>query len=122
MTTEIFKQNKEKIYSKFDGRCRRLLVDFLREKNKEVCAVCSESCSDGEKAQRTLRYLVGSLAVASLKRCDDRVDILMCLLAPYLSTAELIGSFPKSKKVKLMAKELANVKEKLIGIATGGTK
>lgn len=121
MTTKpTFEEAKEETYSLFQGKCRRLLADFLREKNKEVCAVCSESCSDGEKAQRALRYLVRELAVASVKRCDDSLDILMCLLAPYLSTAEMMGSFPKSKKVKLMAKELANVKEKLIGIATGG--
>lgn len=118
---ETFRQKKEETYTRFDGRCRKLLVDFLREKNEAVCVVCSESCGDGEKLHRALRYLVETLALAAAKRCENKVDSLVCVLAPYLSTVDMVEHLDKKgKTVKALTKELASMKENLLDIIRGG--
>lgn len=117
---ETFKQKKEEVYSRFDARCRRLLSDFLRQKNKEVCAVCCESCSDGVKIKHALRYLIEELTLASVKRCIDKADILVCLMSPYFSSVHMFESLPKrGKTAKALAKELVRGKENLLEILAG---
>ena len=116
---KTFEATKEETYSLFAGRCRELLDDFLREKNEAVCAKCSESCTETMKIQRALRHLIERLTFEAAKRCDDKVDILVCLLCPYLSTAEMFKSFARGKTVKLLAKEMKQGRDRLLAIIRG---
>ena len=119
---KTFEEAKKETYSLFDGRCRELLDDFLREKNEAVCANCSESCAEGQKIQRALRHLIERLTFEAAKRCDDKFDIFVCLLCPYLSTAEMFEIFARDKTAKLLAKEIAGGKDRLLAILKGKKK
>lgn len=111
-----FKKAKEETYSLFADRCHQLLSDFLEEKEKTVCAKCSESCTEGEKIQRALRHLIERLTLEAANRCDDNVDIFVCLLCPHLISADLVKSAAKGKTVKSLAREMEKSSERLLSL------
>ncbi len=117
-----FEEAKEETYSLFTKRCRRLLTDFLREKDEAVCSQCSESCKQGEKVHRALRYLVETLTVAAAKRCDDKADIFLCVLCPYLSSVHIMDALGRGKMVKHLAREMDRGHRKLVDIIKEGER
>ena len=118
-TKPTFKEAKEATYSLFTKRCRRLLTDFLREKNNAVCSKCSESCTQGEKIQRVLGNLIENLTVEAATRCDNKVDFFVCVLQPHLTSADLVKSAAKGKTMKSLVKEMEKSEERLLKIVKG---
>ncbi len=49
-----FEEAKEVVYDLFQKRCGQLLQDFLSEKEKAVCPLCSDSCTEIEKTHKGL--------------------------------------------------------------------
>jgi len=122
---KTFDEAKEETYSLFSDRCRGLLDDFLREKDKTVCSLCSESCSDGKKIHKALRNLIEELTVEAAKRCDNKVDFLVCLLCPYLSSEAMLRLAGKGETVKSLVKEMEQSGDRLLALIRrneGGSK
>ena len=111
-----FKEAKEETYSLLDDRCRQLLSDFLEEKDKRICSKCSQSCTQGEKIHRGLRNLIETLTIEAATRCDNKVDRLVCLLAPHLSSADLVRNAAKGKTMMSLAREMRKSSERLLSL------
>ncbi|MBA7677579.1 hypothetical protein ES703_85838 [subsurface metagenome] len=116
MTIQTFEEAKKETYSLFNDRCRGLLTEFLREKNKVVCPLCSDSCTEGEKITRALQMLIEELTIKAIEQCDNKVDIWLCLLSPYLTTERLLKFFPHKKIAKLLVSELESTTDRLSAI------
>lgn len=111
-----FKEAKEEVYSLVSDRCRQLLSDFLEQKDKAVCSKCSQSCTQGQKIHKVLGNLIETLTVEAATRCDNKVDLLVCLLCPHLTSADLVKSAAKGKTVKSLAREMEKSSERLLSL------
>lgn len=111
-----FEEAKEATYSLFEKRCGELLQDFLSEKKKVVCSLCSKSCTEIERTQRALQGLIESLVIEATKVSDDKVDIFICALCPYLSTLALFKRYSRAKTAKRLAREMERGKDRLLTI------
>lgn len=116
---KTFEESKEEIYSLFQKRCRELLRDFVSEKEKAVCPLCFESCTKIEKTQHALQVLIESLVLEATEGCDNKGDIFISALCPYLSTINLFKN-SQGKTAKHLLKEIEEGRDRLLAIIRGG--
>ena len=100
----------------FQERCGELLQDFVKEKNKAVCSLCSESCTEVEKTHKALRALIEGMVIEAVEGCSDKKDIFVCALCPYLSTLNLFKSYCQGKYAKRLTKEMEKSTDRLLAI------
>lgn len=113
---KTFEENKEEIYPLFRRRCGKLLRDFVSRKEESVCSLCSDSCTENQKTGKALQGLIEFMVREAAKGCDDKVDIFMYALCPYLTSLELFEAYAQGKNAKRLAKEMQKGRDKLLAI------
>ena len=115
---KTFEESKQETYSLFQKRCGELLHDFLSEKEKAVCPLCSKSCTEMEKTHKALQVLIESLVLEATEGCDDKGDIFVSALCPYLSTLNFFKN-SRGKTAKRLHKEMEEGRDRLLAIIRG---
>ena len=113
---KTFEESKEEIYTLFQKRCGELLQDFLSEKEKAVCSLCSESCTEIEKSHKALQGLIEAMVLEAVEGCDDKADIFLCALCPYLSTIKLFKSCSLGKTSTRLLNEMEKGRDRVLAI------
>lgn len=113
---KTFEENKEELYTSFRRRCGKLLRDFVSQKKESVCSLCSESCTENQKTGKAMQGLISFMVREAAKGCDDKVDIFMYALCPYLTSLELLDAYAQAKNAKRLAREMEKGRDRLLAI------